>query len=140
MFDQFLDNVRKVTETNVQLQQELLKRWAALWPGLPGGPGGPSAPHAWAERVRGLQQKWAEAVNEVVQRQRQTQQEQFAAGLKHLEEAFRLGEVKDVEALRAKTLELWQKAFQLVQQANEAQVRDLQAAVGKWTELVTKVA
>jgi hypothetical protein len=137
MFDQFLDNVRKVTETNVQLQQELLKRWAALWPGQPGVP---SAPHAWAERVREQHQKWAEAVNEIVQRQRQTQQEQFAAGLKHLEQAFRLGEVKDVEALRAKTLELWQKAFQLVQQANEAQVRDLQAAVGKWTELVTKVA
>ena len=40
MFDQFLDNVRKATETNVQLQQELLKRWAALWPGLPGVPAG----------------------------------------------------------------------------------------------------
>ena len=67
-------------------------------------------------------------------------QEQFAAGLKQIEAAFRLAEVKDVETLRAKTLELWEKTFALVRQGFEVQVHDFQAAVAKWAEMCTPAA
>jgi hypothetical protein len=134
MFEwQIFDSLRKANEMNVRMQQELFKRWTALWPGVPGAP-------FWGEQVQALQKKWAEAVNELVRRQCETQQEQFAVGLKQIEQAFALAEIKDIEVLRTKTLELWQKTFQLFQQSSEAQVRDFQAAVARWTELVTKAA
>jgi hypothetical protein len=132
MFEQIFASFRKANEMNVQMQQELFRRWTALWPGV-------ATPY-WGEQVQALQKKWAEAVNELVKRQCETQREQFTAGLKQIEEAFALAEVKDIEVLRAKTLELWQKTFEFFQQSSEAQVRDFQAAVAKWTELTTRAA
>jgi hypothetical protein len=134
MFDQIFDTMRKATEANVRMQQELFQRWAALWAGAP------APPASWAEQAEGFRKKWAEAVQELVKRQRQTQQEQFAAGLKQIEQAFKLAEVKDVDELRARTLELWQQTFQLLQQSYEAQARDFQAAVARWAELITPAA
>jgi hypothetical protein len=135
MFDQIFDTMRKATEMNVQMQQEMFRRWSALWPGVPGAPGQP-APASWGEQLQGFSRKWAETVNELVKRQQETQQAQFAAGLKQIEQAFQLAEVKDVNALREKTMELWRTTFQLLQQASEAQVRDFQAALSKWAELI----
>jgi hypothetical protein len=132
MFEQVFDSMRKANEMNVRMQQELFKRWTALWPGV-------AAPF-WGEHVQALQKKWADTVNELVKRHCETQQEQFAAGLEQIEQAFQLAQIKDIETLRTKTLELWQKTFQFFQQSSEAQVRDFQNAVAKWTELVTKAA
>jgi hypothetical protein len=133
MFDRIFDSFRKATEINVQMQQELFKRWAALWPGA-------AAPPAGTDLAQAFPKKWAETVNELVKRQHDTQQEMFAAGIKQMEEVFQLAEVKDVEALRTKTLELWQKSFQFMQHAYEAQFRDFQNAVTKWSEMFTKAA
>jgi hypothetical protein len=134
MFDPIYDSMRKAAEMNAQFQQELVKRWAALWPGA-----GMFAPPG-AEQAQAALKKWGEVVNEWVRSRHEAQQELFAAGVKQIEQAFRLAEVKDVDTLRAKTLELWQKTFGLLQQCQEAQVRDFQAAVGKWAEAVTRAA
>jgi hypothetical protein len=139
MFDQIFESMRRIVEVNVQVQQEMFRRWAALWPGLAPLPGVPAGPN-FAEQAHRFQKKWAEAVTELVKRQGETTQEQFAAGLRQIEQAFKLAEVKDVEALRAKTLELWQKTFGLIQQGFEAQVRDFQAAVAKWAEVFNPAA
>jgi hypothetical protein len=64
---------------------------------------------------------------------------QFIAGLKNIEDGFRLAEANDPAELRAKTVELWQRSFECLRKAYEAQVRDFQSAVVKWTELVSKV-
>jgi hypothetical protein len=137
MFEQFFDSVRRATEFNVQMQQDLFKRWAALWPGVPAMP---MMPPSFPEQFQAFQKKWAEAVNDLVKRQNQRYQEQFAAGLKQVEKAFKLAEVKDVETLRAQVLELWQKTIELLQQASEAQIRDFQAAVASFSEMYTKAA
>jgi len=148
MFDPIFDSMRKAVETNVQFQHDLFKRWAALWTGMPGVPGVPAMPAmpgvpgvgSWAEQAQKFQKKWAEVVTEVTRQQRETLEEQLAAGMKQIEQAFHLAEIKDVDTLRTKTLELWQKTFLLLQQANEAQVRNFQTAVGKWTELMAPTA
>jgi len=132
MFEQFFDSVRKVIDLNVQFQQDLFKRWTTMIPAVPGTPS--AAP--WAEQIQKAQKKWAETLTELSKQQRETLEQQFAAGLKQIEEACRLTEIKDVEALRAKVLELWQKTHQLMQQANEASVRNFQTAVAKWAELM----
>jgi hypothetical protein len=133
MFEQVFESLRTMTEANIHMQQEMLKKWAGMWAGVP-KPGGGD------EQILKAQNTWAECMTEAARKQRETLEAQFSVGLKNIEEAFRLAEVKDPEVLRARTVELWQKSFDCVRQVYEAQMRDLQAAMAKWTELVTKGA
>jgi hypothetical protein len=131
MFEQAIESLRKATEATFQVQQELFKKWVALWPAVPAP--SPTFPAA-------SQKQWAEAVAELTKKRRESLEAQFSAGLKGIEEAFRLTEAKDPEELRAKTVELWQKAFDFQRQAFESQLQDFQAALAKWGELATKGA
>jgi hypothetical protein len=137
MFDQVFENLRKATEASIQVQQDLFKKWVNLWPGVPGVP---MMPAVGTEAFIKFQKKWAEFVGDVVKKQRETLETHFSAGLRNIEEAFRLADAKSPEELRAKTVELWQKSFECIRQLYDAQVRDIQAAVAKWTELVIKGA
>jgi hypothetical protein len=130
MFDQAIDSLRKATEATFQVQQDLFQKWVALWGAVP-------APQA-AVLAPASQKKWVEAVGELTRKRRESLEAQFSAGLRNIEEAFRLAEAKDPEELRAKTVELWQKAFDFQRQAFEAQLQDFQAAVAKWGELAAK--
>jgi hypothetical protein len=132
MFDQVLENLRKATESTVQMQHEMFRKWAGLWPGMP------VTQPVWGEPVQKFQKKWAETVAALVKKQNESLETQFKAGLQSLEAAFRVAEAKDAEELRVKTLELWQKSFECLRQVYEAQTRDFQEAMTKWTELMMK--
>jgi hypothetical protein len=134
MFELAFESLKKATEVSLQMQQEAIKKWVGLWPGLPVGPG------PIPEKAQKFQKKWAEFYEEVLKKQREALAAQFQAGLKYIEEGFRLAETKDPAELRAKTIELWQKVFETLREAFEAQVRDFQALAGRWTELVSKGA
>jgi len=132
MFEQVFDNLRLATESSINLQQELFKKWISVWPGLvPTANGG-------SDKIQKAQQKWAEFAADLAKKQRATLEVQFSAGLKNIEDAFRLAEAKEPEELRAKTVELWQKSIDCMRQTYEAQIRDCQAAVVKWTELLVQ--
>jgi hypothetical protein len=133
MFEQVFDNLRAATEANMQMQQELFKKWVGMWPGAPAAAGG-------GEPFVKFQKKWMEFLAETIKKQRETMEGQFNAGLKTIEEAFRVAEIKDPGELRDKTIELWQKMFEFQRQAYEVQMRDFQAAAVRWTELVMKGA
>src|SRR5262249_54300419 len=113
MFDPVFESLRKATETTVQMQQEMFKKFASLWPGVPG-----SQP-AWTEQMQKFQKKWNEVFEETLKKQRDALETQFRAGLRNIEEAFRLAEAKDFEELRTKTLELWQKTFDALKKTYE---------------------
>jgi hypothetical protein len=134
MFELVFENLKKATEVGLQMQQETIKRCIGFWPGYPTGPA--NIP----EQAQKFQKKWAEFYEEVLKKQRETLAAQFQAGLKNIDEAFRLAETKDPAELRAKTVELWQKVFESLRQAFETQVRDIQAIAGRFTELATKGA
>jgi hypothetical protein len=137
MFEPVFENLRKATEASIHMQQEMFKKWVSLWPGVPGTP---TMPAVGTEPFIKFQKKWTEFVGDMIKKQRETLEAQFSAGLRNIEEAFRLADAKDPEELRAKTTELWQKSFECLRQLYDAQVRDFQAAVAKWTELVMKGA
>jgi hypothetical protein len=134
MFEQVFDNLRTVTEANMHMQQEMMRKWVGMWPGIP------SMPNGGADQFMKFQKKWVEFMAELVKKQREVMEAQFSAGMKNIEEAFRLAEVKNPEELRARTIELWQKIFESMRQAYEAQLRDFQAAAVKWAELMMKGA
>ena len=131
MFDQVFESVRKATETTVQMQQELFKKWVSLWPGTP------PTPPAWAPQFEQFQKKWGEVVNELMTRQKEAVEFQFKAGMENIEKAFHVGEAKTTEELRARTVELWKKCFEGFQKTYEAQLKDFEAAMKKWAELCT---
>ncbi len=133
MFDQVLDNLRKATEMGLQMQQEMLRKWTGAWPGLP-----VANNLVWTEQVQKFQKNWNETINDMLRQQRQNLESQLEAGMKNLDEAFKLTEAKSPEEVRTKTLELWRKTFESLRQTFETQMKDFQAAVQKWTEMVSK--
>jgi hypothetical protein len=126
------ENLQKAAEATIQAQQEMFRKWVNLSTGLP------PAPPAWGEQGQKFQKKWNDTVAELVKKQRETLEAQFSAGLRNIEESFRLAEASDPEEFRAKMLELWSKSFDYLRQMAEAQLRQFQTAMEKWTEIVTK--
>src|SRR5689334_16033019 len=67
MLDQVLDNFRKASETSMQMQQEMLKKWMGQWPtSTPTNPGA-----AWAEQALSFQKRRLESVTEVMNQHRE---------------------------------------------------------------------
>jgi hypothetical protein len=131
MFANVIESLHKATEANLHFQQEMYKKFTNLWPGVP-------TPGASAEETKKLQKKWAAFVSDVLKRQEEYINTQFKAGLSNIEKAFEIGEVKNFEELRAKTLELWQQCFESLKEAYEGQIHDCQKALGKWFDFVSK--
>jgi hypothetical protein len=134
MFDSVFESLKKATDVTVEMQQELFKKWASLWPG-PTPPAG-----FWGEQGSKFQRKWAEAVEELLKKQREALEGQLTAGLQNLEAAFRLAEASDLNELRTRTVELWQKSFDCLKQTLETQAREFQAAANQWKDVMTKGA
>jgi len=131
MFELVFESMRKASESAVGLQQEMFRKWFGQWPTM--------SPPVFGEPMK-FPKKWVDLVGELIKKQQQSVQAQFSVGLRYIEEAFRLGEAKNPEELRAKTIELWQKMFDCLRQTYEAQARDFQTAMAKCTELLTKGA
>jgi hypothetical protein len=134
MFNAVFENLRTATDLTIQTQQDLFKKWIAFWEGTP-----PFQP-VKSEQAQKFQKKWTEAVTETLKRQREAMETQFTAGLKSLEAAFAVTGAKDIAEVRAKSVELWEKSFDCLRKAFEAQTGEFQAALARWTELVTKGA
>jgi hypothetical protein len=134
MFEQVFENLRTATATTVRMQQELFTRWLSLWPGL-----ATAGPENGGKFVA-VQKQWQEVTGEMLKKQREVLETQFAAGLKNIEAVFSLAQTRNPEELRERTVELWHNSVQCIRQMYEAQIRDFQAAVTKWTELMTRQA
>ncbi len=126
-----IDPIRAEAESSVAMQQGLFKKWIGMWPGV-------LIPPPSSEEPQSFQKKWIEVGGEMLRKQNEWLKVQFEAGLRTIEDAFHLAEAKDAEELRARTIHLWQKTIDRLCQASEAQIRGLQSAVGRWTELMNK--
>ena len=132
MAEQVLDSVRKATESAIQAQQEMFRKWAGYWTGLPASPG------AAGEQTQAVQKKWAEALRELFEKQREMLEAQFNAGLHMVEDALRVTQARDPEQFRARLIEYWQKSFESVRQLAEANLREFQDAVVRCSKLMTE--
>jgi hypothetical protein len=131
MAEQVLESVRKATEAAIQAQQEMFRKWAGYWTGLPASP-------AVGEQTQAVQKKWAEALAELFKKQRELMEAQFNAGLQMVEGALRVTEARDPEQFRARAVEYWEKSFESVRQLAEANLREFQAAVVQWSKLLSE--
>src|SRR5271165_5420859 len=162
MFDMILENYRKATESTMKLQQDVLRNWTMQWPqmlpqmfgaqtfGLPSDPGippmgGPASGSAmpgatWLEQLSDAQKKWGETVTDMLNKHRESLDAQYKAGIRTIEEAFKVGEAKDPQQFRRFTEELWKHSFECLKTVAEAQTRDVQAAMEKFYEVASKSA
>ena len=139
MFDQVLDNLRKATDSTIQLQQEMYRQWFQQWTQMPGVPTpGTMLVSGWADQVHAFQRRWSQTVTDLLNKHRETVDSQYRAGIRTIEDAFRVGEAKDPAQFRKLTEELWRSSFDCMKTVMEAQVRDFQAATEKVFEAVSK--
>jgi ribosome-associated toxin RatA of RatAB toxin-antitoxin module len=139
MIDQVFDNFRKASETTMQLQQEFFKQltsqWTAAAPTLPGVSIDPSA---LTQQAQSFQKRWLETLTEMMNKHRESLDAQYKAGIRAIEESFRVNEARTPDDYRRMTEELWRKGFESLKSSTETQIRDFQAAAQKWCELVAK--
>jgi hypothetical protein len=152
MFDMILDNYRKATESAMKMQQDMLRNMTMQMPqmfgsqafGLPfmgGSASGSAMPGAaWLEQLGDAQKKWGETVAEMLNKHRESLDAQYKAGIRTIEEAFKVGEAKDPQQLRRLTEELWKHSFECLKSMAESQTREVQGAMQKWYEVASKGA
>ena len=76
MLDQVLDNFRKASESSIQMQQDMYKKWMSQWPTTPPASGG-----ALAEQMQTFQKRWLEQVTELMTKHREKLDSQYKAGI-----------------------------------------------------------
>ncbi len=139
MFDQFLNEYRsKAVEATTQFQQQLMRSWIQQWPGMLLG--GKADPASWVTQAHDAQKKWAETVTDMLSKHRETLDAQYRAGIRTIEEAFRVGEAKDPEQFRKLAEGLWRQNIECLKTFVETQLRDGQVAMQKMFEVASKSA
>ena len=134
LFEQVFDNVRKTTESQLQMQQEMFRHWGANWPGVQ------QPQTAWVERVQKFQKGWAKTVKELLSKHREVLDEQYGLAVDSMEEAFKVAQSADPEEYAKRCEALCRKSLEVMREAGELQVKELQEALSKWSELATKSA
>jgi hypothetical protein len=139
MFDQILENYRKATEATLQFQQMMLRSWGQQWPPTFGMPI-PAEVGAWPEQFHKAQKKVGETITDMLNKHRETLDAQYRAGIRAIDDAFRVGEAKDPEQVRKLVEELWRHSYESLKSLAESQMRDHQTLTQKWFDVVSQGA
>ncbi len=124
----------------------MFQQWTRQWSQLPipGAPAQTPALKAAVGNTRNEQQSpafpqhLAEAVTDMLTKHRETLDAQYRAGIRTIEDAFRVVEAKDPEQFRKLAEELWRQSFESLKTVTETQLRDFQAVAEKGIEVLSK--
>ena len=133
VYDQVLENMKKAAEAGLKMQQDAMQQWTALWPSVP------SPQSIWTDKVRDFQKQWSSALSDLAHKHRSTLDRQYQATIESFEEALNVGESTDPEEFRKRTEQFFRKSLDCMREATEAQMKEYQDAMGKLSELVSKV-
>ena len=134
LFEQVFDQLRKTTEANLAMQQELFRQWGANWPGFP------QPQSAWLDRAQKFQKEWAKTVKELLNRHREAVDEQYRLAIESLEDAFRMAQASDPQEFAKRCETLCRKSLDTLRDAGEVQLKETQEALNKWLALAVKAA
>ncbi len=116
----------------MKMHQEMFHHWSHLWP--------LSMPHSiWFERTRGLQKKWANMVSDLARKHRDVVEKQYQSALETLDAALEVPSATSPEEFRRRTEQLVRKMLDCIRDVSETQVREVQAALAKWTAAATEM-
>ena len=132
VYQDVFENMRKAAEANVKMQQDMFQQWMTMWPGMP------SPQSIWIDKMRDFQRQWTNTISDLARKHRDTVDRQYQAALESLEDALRLSESTNPEEFRQRTEQLCRKTLDCMREVSEAQMKEFQDAMNKWSELVTK--
>ncbi len=94
IFEEVFQNIRKASEANLKLQQEVFRQWTSLWPGM-------STPQTvWTDKVRDLQTKLSSTISDLARKHREVVDKQYDAAIESLDSALRMSESTTPEEFR----------------------------------------
>ena len=128
LFEATFNNLRQAAGSAVQLQQEMYKEWARLWPGLA------QSPVDWNGNLQKSRKEWAATITGAMRKHLELVNQQYRAGIEALEAAFQAAAAKDPEEFRERCEALCRQALNLVKETSETQMRQFQEAMTKWIE------
>lgn len=131
VMEDVFQNIRKVAETNLKLQQEMFQQWSHLWPM-------PTAQSVWIDKVREFQKQWSHTISDLARKHREVIEKQYQSAIESLETALRVGESTNPEEFRKRSEQLCRKTLECLREVSETQIREFQEAMAKWTEMATK--
>lgn len=143
MFDTILGTVRDATETTLRMQFELFRPWlGAVMPTPVPLPVAAvpvpvtTTPAVVVDEVQAYQKDLADFVTDVVRKQRALVDAQYAYALKVLDDAFQVVQTKDIDQFRKTTEVLWKDSVDGAVGLAETQVRDTQAVVTRFLDVL----
>ena len=89
---------------------------------------------AWLEQLSAAQRKCAEAVADMLKRHQETLDEEYRAGIRAIDDAFRVGEARNPEQFQRLSEELWRRNCEVLKTAVASQMHDVQSVMQKWYE------
>ena len=153
MVDKILENYSKAVESTLKLQQEMLRNWTMQWStfgtqvfelpmtgtstsasATPAASATETPAAAWLEQLSTAQRKCVEAVADMLKRHQETLDEEYRAGIRAIDDAFRVGEAKNPEQFQRMSEELWRRNCEILKTAVASQVHDVQSVMQKWYE------
>jgi len=161
MVNKILENYSKAVELTLKLQQEMLRNWtmqlspfgtqvfelpltgtstsasatpAASASATPAASATETPATAWLEQLSTAQRKCAEAVADMLKRHQETLDEEYRAGIRAIDDAFRVGEARSPEQFQRLSEELWRRNCEVLKTAVASQMHDVQSVMEKWYE------
>ncbi len=132
VFEEVFQNIRKAAEANLKMQQEVLSQWSVLWPGMP------NPQSAWLNQIQSFRKQWLETVSGLARKHREVIDRQYEAAIESLDAALHVSDASTPEELRRRTEQFCRKSLDCMREITETQIRELQEAVSKWTDLIAK--
>lgn len=132
MFDQMFENFRRMSESALQMQQDMFRQWTQQWPATT--PMGGASPE-WAQT---FQKRWQDLATESLKRHRETLNATYESGIQAIEQTFRVSEANSPEDQRRMVEELWRKLFETMKEHSEGQFREFQKSAELWVEMMQK--
>jgi hypothetical protein len=135
MFDQFMDGIRRASESSFQMQQELFRQWTRMF--TSGQVPTMGAPAEWG---RASQKRWVDLGVEMLNKHREALDATYRAGIELIQQTFHVGEARSAEDYRRMMEDLWRKLFELQKQQAESQFRDFQTLYDRSATIVQEGA
>ena len=132
MFDQMFDNFRRMSESALQMQQDMFRQWTQQWPmSMPMGGASPE----WAQN---FQKRWQDLATNSLQRHREALDATYQSGIQAIEQTFRASGASSPEEQRLIIEALWRKLFETMKEHSENQFREFQKSAELWVEMMQK--
>jgi hypothetical protein len=132
VLEEMFQNVRKVAEANLKLQQDILSQATVMWPGIP------TPQTAWLTQMQQFRGKLVDTISALARKHGEAVDRQYKAAIESLDAALGVTDATTPEEFRRKSEQLCRKAMDCVREVTESQVREFQEAIGKWTDLLAK--